>query len=881
LHKTLDGLAVRIGNTLLAAMLPPWMQRASVRDLISYKDVLERYFMATQDEDFLFDIPRLPDYAQTLLTTRLKKDFPDWSLNPEKVTVTMRRYISAFPVPGEMPYGLPAASVAKSESLIDYALNRFANVQDAVLSASSAQYPRVDELLTPDYLRDLVRELDVGAQYLALLAQAFAPADANYPLRYQCFQTQFPPMLLVVALQEKLEGNLSEQAYHFLERVMEMPDGIAREPVGDMHVIVSPLQLVADEGMTPDRVPGACVIGPRESGQGPVILYTSFTGDFVFREYPSHAALEADVRSDDTLQKWLLERLAPSTRSRYDHGGFTEPHLPFSTEGFGNVPLRAPGPVTVATREVKGSALSFLFQDTLTVLLSIAKANTVTTDEADQLSRRFLATLAIEQALSLLPGKLGAVVALWQSQTLFRASAASVSGRHWGEALSEFSAALGVLASAREQALEELHLEGEQPFTEAGAALETATFSWKGSALSAEQQIRLQALEAKNIALDDLRRDELLSLFVDGRSGHCFAAVRGKVYQVKRNPSEDRWMIVGADGTPGPRLTLDDNQRWQLDLSMGLKGGGGMLATLRTDSIDAEIEDSMVVKATGMAEIRQHFRSDARRIGQAHLQAKRYLENCLDNLHVHQRDEPVDDRVARIIGDFFGVDQPDASLLIDVERSVKSLFDALMDSTLSPYSSPRYVIGDNRRPGDMTSAFVIKSDVKQRIFLTERFFNVLPYHLNPQASREGFELGAHYRAAALIHELTHVANDTHDIMYLETSAPYPDLLLADTEDNALLKADLETLRRQGLSHLSDRSDLFLTLEDGEWRDLSRHDGKGKSAILRITGKKTLDEARDVFLSDADKRRQILLKNADSVTLLVLLLGRRNFVMPNP
>jgi hypothetical protein len=881
LHKTLDGLSVRIGNTLLAAMLPAWMQKASVNDLILYKDVLERYFMISHDEDFLFGIPPLHDYARTLLITQLKKDFPDWSLNPDVITVTSRRYVSAFPVPGDLPSGIPAAALVKSESLTDYALNRFAGVQDAALGASSAQYPRVGELLTPDYLRDLVRALDVGAQYLALLTQAFAPEDANYHLRYHYFLEQLPPMLLVVALQEKLEGNLSEQAYHFLERVMEMPDGIAREPVGDMHVIISPLRLVADEGMTPDPVSGAYVICPRDSGEGPVVLYTSFNDDFVFREYHSQTALADDIRSDGKLQKWLLERIEPSTRSRYDHDGFIEPHLPFSTEGFGNVPLRAPGPVTIATREVKGSALKFLFLDTLEVLLSIGRANAVTTEEADQLSTKFLATLALEQALSLLPGKLGAVVALWQSQTLFRASAASVSGQRWGEALSEFSAALGVLASAREQALEELKLDGDQPSTTAEAQLDTPNFSWNGNALSAEQQIRLQALEAKSVALDDLRHDELLSLYVDERSGECFAAVRGRVYQVKRTPSEDRWMIVGADGAPGPRLTLDDNQRWELEVGLGLKGGGGMATTLRTESINAEIDESFVTKATGMAEIRQHFRSDARRIGRAHLQAKRYLENCLDILHVHQRNEPLDARAAQIIGDFFGVDQPDAALLIHVERSVKSVFDALMDSTLSPYSSPRYVIGDNRRPGDTTSAFVIKSDVKQRVFLTERFFNVLPYSLNAQATAEGFELGAHYRAASLIHELTHLANDTHDIMYLETSAPYPDLLLADTEDDARLKADLETLRREGLSHRSSKGDLFLTLEDGQWRDLSRHDGKGKSAILRITGKKTLEEARDVFLSDADKRRQILLKNADSVTLLVLLLGRRNFVMPNP
>lgn len=37
----------------------------------------------------------------------------------------------------------------------------------------------------------------------------------------------------------------------------------------------------------------------------------------------------------------------------------------------------------------------------------------------------------------------------------------------------------------------------------------------------------------------------------------------------------------------------------------------------------------------------------------------------------------------------------------------------------------------------------------------------------------------------------------------------------------------------------------------------------------------------MFLSDARKRGQVILANADSVTLLILRLGRRSFVVPSP
>lgn len=65
------------------------------------------------------------------------------------------------------------------------------------------------------------------------------------------------------------------------------------------------------------------------------------------------------------------------------------------------------------------------------------------------------------------------------------------------------------------------------------------------------------------------------------------------------------------------------------------------------------------------------------------------------------------------------------------------------------------------------------------------------------------------------------------------------------------------------------------------RDLQNSDGDVKPAILRITGRKTLNEARDVFYNDADKRAQIILSNADSITLLVTLLGRERFSAPTP
>jgi hypothetical protein len=633
--------------------------------------------------------------------------------------------------------------------------------------------------------------------------------------------------------------------------------------------------------MAPDGVPGVYLICARGAASGPVILHTVYNSDFSIKEYASLDALLADIRSDEALQKLLLARLDPFTRRRYDQGGFVEPHLPFNVDGLGEVPFETPGPVTLALAEQKGNALEFMFGNALRVLLDIGRANTVTNAEASEASTRFLLTLGVEQIMSLMPGKLGALVGLWQSETLLRASAASAQGKRWGEALSEFSAALGVMASAREQVDDDLVSGGEsQPDVIEALEDETTTFSWSDPRLTPEQWVRLGALEVKDVALNELQHDELLSLYIGAGGTRFYASVRGRVYQVARTTDETRWMIIGADGAPGPMLELDANQRWQLDLKLGLKGGG-LITRMRSALLDLDIDEIMVVQATGMPEIRARYRDKALQIAEAQLYSKRYLENCLDNLHIHQRGKPLDPRVNKILTDFYGVATPDQRLLSETERVIKLLYDGLMDASMSTHSSSRYVVGTNRSVKDPTTGFVFKRDPQKRMFLTERFFDVLPYSLNARARTEGFELVPHFQAATLIHEFSHLVADTHDIVYLETSAPYPDLLLEDNANNVRLKADLALVHSQGMSHLTQKANLFLYQKDGQWRDLGRSEGSGYDAVLRITGTRNLDAARDVFLTDAVKRSQLLLSNADSVTLLVLLLGRHNYVVPTP
>lgn len=882
LSTTVDGLWMRVSNTLFEEMLPDWLKQASLEDLSTFRELIDRYYVASDGgSKFLIDVPLLPEYAAERLTAQLKLDFPDQSIDPDQVTVTARHYVNALPALGQLPYAIPAATYKQSESLTLYAINRFKLQQDAALSIES-QDPEILRLLTPDTVRKLVRTVDVGSGYLALLRKSLSADDPDYAARKRRFIDQIPSMLLSVALEEKFNKRLSAKGYQFVSRVLETPDGIAREPIDKIDVILSPLRIVADPGMTADTVCGVYLICPAQGQTGPVMLCVLLDDSLTFLECSDQAALLKRMRTDTRLQKILLERMDADTRQRYDHGGFVEPHLPFTTE-MGDVPFDTPGPITLEVEPVKGNALQLMFEDTVKLLDSQSVAAVFTNAQEDQAGREFLGLLALEQILMLLPGKLGTLINLWQSISLFKASAVSASGRRWSEALSEFCAALGIMFSGRQQSvrrgtLHERHVNRLEP---AGEERESnAGSGWSSTALTVEQTHRLYTLEAKNVALKDMDRDALLNLYRTRDGNHTYAVVNGRVYQVRWLAQESCWTIVGVGGSLGPRLKVDAQRHWQLDLQLRLRGGGGVGSRMRESRLIRSAEETMVIEASGMSEIRLLYRDRARRIGQAQLHAKRLLDRCLDNLHP-PAGQALHPEVTRIVSEFFGISVVKPGLITEIEGKISALFTEMMEPSLSPFSSPRYVVGITRQGFENVTAFVMKSDPQRRVFLTEQFFQPPHFDLNPAAIAEGFNEGVHHRAANLIHELTHLVLDTHDIAYLDSMAPYPDLLAQDTPAQVRLHRHVKRLREHRLSLSSHQDHLFTVHENGVTRDLTASDGPAFTAILQLCKVPNLPQARALFFTDPQVRTRVLLGNADSVTMLILLLGRRLLVPPSP
>ena len=140
-----------------------------------------------------------------------------------------------------------------------------------------------------------------------------------------------------------------------------------------------------------------------------------------------------------------------------------------------------------------------------------------------------------------------------------------------------------------------------------------------------------------------------------------------------------------------------------------------------------------------------------------------------------------------------------------------------------------------------------------------------------------FDISAHARATVLIHEISHLKSLTEDLAYLDSMRPFPDLINVKASGAWQMKTELDDLRQTALSISTPASILFKVWDEvsEEWEDFGSYNGTKmlKDKVLGATGARSLTQARDIFMSDADKRIDTILANADSVTCIISDIGR--------
>lgn len=849
------------------ASLPGWLKNASPADQLDYANLLQRIERAGQaNQDYLHDIPDITVYSRSQLKARLSADFPGQALDPDAIEVILHTYIGA-PVPvGNTPSFLAAATSVSTQTLTQFALNGFYRLNAGAVFVRAKGDGPLPGALGADYVRQLTRQLNIGAHFQALLKTRLAPGNAGVALRQQQFAEHLWLQVMEQALRERLIDPRCETAYRYLRHVMDRPDGTAREPLNGVAIIIRPLELVADTGREPDRVSGVYLIGPQAPQVGPHILWVNYSTRFSLKTFASEAQVLEQLRTDADLQALVVQRIAPLERKTYAEGGFVEPHLPRFESGSVGSYWPAAGPVTLANRPVAGNLFNEMYKDNYHLLLDMAAQQAKTTQEQDWESLKYLLSLLVETALMFLPGKLSIPLVVWQGLGALSQGVEAARKGAWGESVDEFAVALMLMATQRRQAARTIEVSAQERPPAPGGVM-----------LTPEQEAGLMPFQANEVALVDLHKDPLTQIYRDPHTDLNYVLLAGRVFRVQA--WRERWRIYIGEQREGPLVRLGTGQQWVLDLEEPLLGGGPVLSRtiMGTHALAYEMN------AIGMDSIQRRFPDKALKIREAHRQASTYLQRCQSALHTLNEpgEQNADNR--QYLEDFFDVERVEQDVLERLQAVIEPMQTRFLHPDLSPLTSDKYVVCKSRFT-DNTVAFINRTDPLKRVFLTDKFFTTVfdqPYassHPYLKSTVPPFEVNTHYRACFMLHEVSHQIVDTEDIIYLNPGFPYTDLLDEQTPYGRRLKDFTEIIQNCHSPYVGAES-LFQQFDSNTqtWRDIPK--GPAKQLVKKIAGASTLAQARLVFTHDPLKRVDLMLANADSLVLLITGLGREHPMSP--
>jgi len=145
---------------------------------------------------------------------------------------------------------------------------------------------------------------------------------------------------------------------------------------------------------------------------------------------------------------------------------------------------------------------------------------------------------------------------------------------------------------------------------------------------------------------------------------------------------------------------------------------------------------------------------------------------------------------------------------------------------------------------------------------------------------EPFDVDGHAQASTLIHEFAHQFSKALDIASLRAREPFSDLISTITAPGALLFQELEFDQTSALSLNTPRAQLFAEWNTvlKTWVDIDKVPDMQliSEEVLKLTGSKTIQEARNAFLDQQspDVRVDVILRNADSIARLICEIGRQ-------
>jgi hypothetical protein len=817
--------------------LPAWLGMATPEEQIRHAELLQQYLSSAPDEqDYLHGVPSLREHVASQLQVLLEKRFPDLTLNPNDILIRTRL--------------TPNGHIF---SLTDYALRHLPDLHTQVLHPVSRTATPLPPGLDGTAIVQMIFQLDTADTYRAMLNTHLTSTGEDGLKRKALFCRQLRWQLLRLAHEEKLAQRLSTAAWNLVWQVLDMPDAVAREKVSGATAIIRPLELIANKDAIAVRVLGAYLISPKASQPSPLVLYTPYRPQHVFQEYPKASDLLEEIAREGPLQDWVVRHINAVHQTTYQNL-------------FKSITPDEAKEVSLADSPVRANALTQLYEDNTEQLMDMLSRQFDAQGEDQWEGLTDLLSEGISTSFRFIAGKLHYPLDLWRSFKLFKASAEDLQQQRWTDGLKNFVLGVASMASLH-KALEGL-VPGGTP-TDPTEPADAQAHTVDTLAITQPLRTQLQSFETATVSLDDLQEDPLTHVYSAAGTDRYFAPVAGKVYPVTQ--AGERWRIAQDDAV-GPYVQLGTGSEWLLDLSDHHPRFGAGSSRQRSRAIE---RDEINIEAAGMRDIAALSPWKARCITEAINVATYYAVNGKRNMRKFVHTLPTGSRVGKLLTDTFAVVSFSPLQLQKIEQRIDEVLGELVNPTLMRPDSRRFVVGTARWDPLETYGFTMTEDRKNKIYLLNRFFDpMLDVYLN--RLNAPFDITAHARAAVILHEVSHLASRTEDIAYLDSMRPFHDMINVSAPTGQALFNTLSDARETALSVLTPASQLFKVWNwrSQQWEDLGESTSRHvHDHVLRLTGTTTLDEARQVFMSDPDKRMDVILSNADSVAYMITQLGR--------
>lgn len=826
--------------------LPAWLGTASLGDQRLHIDLLEQYRNSVLDgKDYLDGIEPLQAYTNKKLQALLDARFTEKGLDPETIQITPNLALAGPP-----------------GSLSEFALNHVDVTQKTGFKVSSTSRRKLPDSLNETAVKQLLLSLDIATSYKQHVLDKLSGTTEDVQQRKQRFHQQLPWQLLQYAHARCLQQYLSPSAFDLIHQVLDMPDAIARQAVRGASALIRPLELIKTDGAAAIKALGLYLIGSGTDAQAPHVLYAPYHRGPGFTEFKDEASVVAAFNRPGSLQDLLISRLPANQQSTFKN-------LFAATLG-------QLSEVTLASNPIQTNIFDTLFNDNTRLLSDLLTTQTDRKRQFDWETVRHLLSVGARFAGRQLPGKLTFFETLWESYQDFKSSSEALQQHDWKAGLHDFIAGAAEMVSLgfmnREDTFGLLAPVGPAPQNTPAAPID-----WKDIASTAPIRTDLRAFEATGVSLRDLQRIPADGTFKASGSDKRYVSVVGKVFQVAK--VNQVWRVVHDKGE-GPILKrLPESQEWVIAPQRQTVRYGKAMSTLANAYSDYKASDTLNIEARGMAEIRRKYPHHANVIVQALETARYYSLNALHNLDQARQQVSSGSRLDTYLKTFFGVNQVEANLITKLHAAVAPICQILADPSWESRNQKRIVIGNLKSADDTATAFVLEPNAGGKIYLTQFFFDA-GLDTYKAIVPESFNVDAHAQGATLIHELTHQLLDTHDIAYLDALLPFPDLISQATHYGRARYEAQKDQQLNGLSLSTPRSRLFMGWDTAAstFKSLELLPELKATAreVLKVTGARTMNEARDVFLNpgSADKRIDLILRNADSLTLLICELGRQ-------